>query len=94
MQNYNQSSLVVFDIDDFSADEESNAMNYLIELKALLPQFKVTLFTILGRWLDLDMLKQIARFDWIELCAHGYEHFENDEVLKWDKKHWYDVIIY
>jgi hypothetical protein len=85
-------STVIFDLDDFSIDSDGNAMNHLIEMKAIYPNFKVTLFTILGRWMDLDILKQIAKFDWIELAAHGYEHFTNGEVLEWDKKRWYDVL--
>jgi len=92
INNFNKTSMVVFNLDDFAVDEESNAMNYLLELKALCPDFKVTLFTILGRWLDLEMLKQIAKFDWIELAAHGFEHFENEEVLHWDKRTWYHIL--
>lgn len=82
----------MLDLDDFSVDEESNALNYLIELKALCPNFKVTLFTILGRWGDLEMLKQIAGFKWIEFAAHGFEHFENEEVLRWSKRDWYHIV--
>src|SRR3990167_615254 len=92
INNFNKTSLVIFDLDDMAADEESNALNYLIELKALCPDFKVTLFTILGRWLDLEMLKQIAKFEWIQLAAHGFEHFENEEVLHWDKRTWYHIL--
>jgi hypothetical protein len=92
MNFYQDSTTVVFDADDFAVDEESNALNYFIEMKALYPKFKVTLFTILGRWLDLEILKQVSKFDWIEFAAHGYEHFENDEVLHWDKNTWYEML--
>jgi len=83
---------VIFDLDDAAVDSESNAMSHLIEMKAMYPNFKVSLFTILGRWLDLEILKQISKFDWIELLAHGYEHFTNDEVMEWNKKKWYDIL--
>jgi len=85
-------NMVVFDLDDMAIDAESNAISQLIELRAMFPHFKVTLFTILGRWMDLEVLKQLATFDWIEFAAHGYEHFSNDEVLEWDKKKWYDIL--
>jgi len=85
-------STVIFDLDDFAIDSESNAMNTLIDMKAIYPNFKVTLFTILGRWMDLEILKTIAKFDWIELAAHGYDHFMNGEVLDWDKHRWYEVL--
>ena len=90
--NFDNYGTIILDLDDFAPDEESNALNYLIEFKTLYPKFKVTLFTIIGRWMDLEILKQISKFDWIELAAHGFEHFENDEVLKWDKGDWYKYL--
>ena len=82
---------IVFDADDFAPDWESNALSWFIDLKSRCPQFKVTLFTILGRW-KLDVLKMFSSFDWIQLAAHGWTHMKNDEVLEWDKKKWFEVI--
>lgn len=83
---------VVFDLDDFAVDHESNCVNYLMEMKTKYPKFRVTLFTILGRWPDLNVLKTLSHFDYIEFAAHGWEHLRNDEVLEWDKKRWFDVL--
>lgn len=82
---------VTLDLDDFAQDTESNAMNWLIHLKNKNKDFKVTLFTILGRW-RREALREIAQFDWIQLAAHGYKHFTNDEAYNWDKKQWYSVL--
>jgi hypothetical protein len=82
---------VVVDFDDFAPDQESNAMNWFIELKHKYPNFRVTLFTILGRW-RFDLLKQVTNFDWIELAAHGYYHAKNGEVLEWNQANWFDRI--
>ena len=83
---------VVLDLDDLASDSESNAMDILFELKDRYPKFKVTLFTILGRWRNKELLKQIGKIKWVELAAHGYTHMTNAEVADWDKKKWYDVI--
>lgn len=88
----NGNTNVIFDLDDFAADHESNCFNQLIDLKTAYPNFKVSLFTILGRWPNLEILEKLAEFEWIELCAHGYEHFQNDEVYDWDVKQWVEIL--
>jgi hypothetical protein len=82
---------VVLDLDDFSPDRESNCLDWLFELKKKHRNFKVTLFTILGRW-NVDLLRDVARMDWIELAAHGYKHINNDEAFEWTKQEWYDML--
>jgi len=84
-------NLVIFDSDDFAPDIESNGLSWFFGLKAKHPNFKVTLFTILGRW-DKKMLDIVRHIDWIELAAHGHTHLTNDEVVFWTKRRWYDVI--
>lgn len=83
---------IILDLDDWANDSESNALDILFELKDRYPRFKVTLFTIIGRWQNKSLLKQIAGLDWIQLAAHGYNHITNDEVIGWDRKKWFDVI--
>jgi hypothetical protein len=82
---------VIFDLDDFAPDKESNALNWFFHLKAQNKNFKVTLFTILGRW-DIELLKDVAHIDWIELAGHGFMHASNDEAFNWTKKEWYDIL--
>ena len=84
--------MVILDLDDFAADQESNALDWLVSLKYQFPKFKVTLFTILGRW-NLSLLKKIkSEFDWIELAAHGWLHQTNDEVMGWTQAQWYHTL--
>lgn len=82
---------VVLDLDDFAPDRKSNALDWLFSLKSMNKNFKVTLFTILGRW-DINLLKDIAHIDWIELAAHGFMHSSNDESFNWTKKQWFDFL--
>jgi hypothetical protein len=82
---------VIFDLDDGTPTWEENGLNWMIDFKTRFPKFNVTIFTILGRW-NKKVLKLLKGFDFIQLGAHGYTHLNNDEVLNWDKKRWYDVI--
>jgi len=82
----------IVDLDDFAPDAESNALDILVQCKHRYKDFKATLFVILGRWKNRQVLEDIAKFDWIEMAAHGYLHLNNEEVYDWDRKKWYDVI--
>lgn len=84
--------MIIFDLDDYYSERKNNAMDWLVEFKELYPDFKVTLFTILGRWKSLKLLSQIKSLDWIDLAAHGYYHEINTEVLGWSKQKWFEVI--
>ncbi len=84
--------MVIFDADDFAQSQQENALNWFVAFKHKYPKFKVTLFTILGRW-NIEILKKIKEsFEWIELAAHGWEHLTNDEAFKWNKQRWYHVL--
>lgn len=86
--------MILFDLDDF-APEKQNGFDYLIYLKSRYPIFKVTLFTILGKWKSensMNLLRSISKFDWINLAAHGFYHNSNDEVLSWTKEDWFSTI--
>lgn len=87
--NNNFALKVIADFDDFAPDQESNALNWLFEFRNKYPDFKVTLFTILGRW-NLDLLEYVAKLPWVELAAHGYKHAKNGEVLEWNQAEWFD----
>jgi len=89
--NLKGQTMVIMNLDDFCADPESNALNWIFGLKAIYPNFKVTLFTILGRW-DVRLLRLVKTFTWIELAAHGWKHQTNDETLKWTKRDWYHAL--
>lgn len=84
-------TFVIFDLDDAAPDQESNAMNWLIDFKSQFPHFKVTLFTILGRW-KLPILKKLSTFHWIQFAAHGYTHFQNSESFDWTEEEWHDAL--
>lgn len=80
---------MVFDFDDFGASHKISDMcqshdcrDKLDELKAINPDFKVTLFTIpyemtldLARWATLNAA-------WVELAIHGFDHSSNYECEK------------
>lgn len=82
--------MIVFNLDDLKPSREENALDWLVDFKDRYPDFKVTLFTILGRWSDIKMLEAIKGFEFIELAAHGYYHSTNDEVQKWTEEQWVD----
>lgn len=91
--NYSPLTTVILDLDDCASDAESNALNWMVDLKMRFPDFRATLFTIIGRWKDKEMLKKMKEFlPWIDLAAHGFEHMTNDEVLIWDRKRWKEIL--
>lgn len=88
---YYEKKMIVFDLDDFMTDGENNCMDRLLQMKEKYPKLKVTLFTILGRS-DSGVIKDLQKYKWIEFAAHGYYHYLNDEVLKWDSYEWENII--
>ncbi len=85
--------MILLNLDDFAPSQEENALNYLVEFKDKYPDFKVTLFTIYGKW-RRDMLKglRICFADWLDLAAHGFTHYSNDECEKWSLEQWHRII--
>lgn len=60
------------DADDFH--EKNTDMEYLAKIKESLPNFKITLFTIVGLC-SADFIKKIKdEYDWIDLVPHGWLH--------------------
>jgi hypothetical protein len=92
ISNYEKKMKIIVDYDDFFAERKNNSMDWLIELKDRYPNFVVTLFTIWGRWHNKKILYDLNQFDWIEFAAHGYYHYTNDEVVKWNKQRWFEAM--
>ncbi len=72
---------MVWDWDDHH--ESNNAMPWMIQLKALRPDFKATLFSVPGRGSDVFWR---SHPDWIELAPHGAMHNDPYECLEWSHK--------
>lgn len=76
----------VFDSDDFGCNHAISEMtqshdcrDVLVELKAINPDFKATLFAIPGEMTaELSAWAQMNK-DWIELAVHGFFHQSNYE---------------
>ena len=77
--------MIIFDLDDFSSEPKCNVLSRLLELKQILPKLKVTLFTIPMK-ISIALLQEVQKYDWIQLAVHGYNHDDNYEFAKLDKK--------
>lgn len=72
---------VWLDFDDFS--ESNNRLDWLWMLKKEFPNFKVNLFTIPDDC-SVSFLDYIQSLEWIQLCVHGKNHVNNEEIdLNW-----------
>jgi len=67
------------DFDDFS--EYNNRLDWLWMLAHEFPYFKVNLFAIPTQC-SRKFIEYIRTLKWINLCVHGYEHKNNEEVTK------------
>ena len=70
---------VVFDVDDFC--DQHDCLSSLDQLKEHYPNFRCTLFTILGTT-SPRLLRAARRRPWIELAAHGVTHTPNEELKR------------
>lgn len=86
------SNYLVVDFDDFGIDnvisdqcQSRDCRKELLELKAVNPAFKVTLFTIPANT-TLGLLEWAAENQsWVELGVHGWAHTSNYECEDWSK---------
>jgi hypothetical protein len=62
---------IVVDFDDFC--DESNRLDLLFRIKAKVPNFKCTLFTI-PVYTSLTFAEQVSKLGWLELAFHGDFH--------------------
>lgn len=75
--------IYIVDADDFC--EDNNSLDVLWNIKGNNPNFKITLFTIIGRC-SLRFLGTIKNIDWINMVPHGLLHDTNRECEHWDYK--------
>jgi len=73
----------IVDIDDFFNGCENQRL--LFSLKARLPQFKATLFTIPGRC-SREFIEQMQAIDWLDLVPHGWFHSTPRECASWTEQ--------
>lgn len=67
---------IILDFDDFY--DEADILPDLRNLKEVLPNLKVNLFTIFGK-ISPELLKEAQGIDWIQLIPHGWNHDTNYE---------------
>lgn len=73
---------IILDLDDFF--ESNNRLDLLFQLKAQIPNFKVTLFTVPGLC-SKEFCQEVAKLDWVQLALHGDIHSEK-ECKNWTKE--------
>lgn len=83
------SSEYIIDADDFS--EDNQGWEFITKIKKAIPNFKITLFTIVGRC-SLDFIKEIKEYDWIDMVPHGWMHDNPLECLRWNYKKSYNYL--
>jgi len=77
--------VILCDLDDFCEDTRSLAdLRRLDELRAVIPTFKATLFTIGGRCSKGFIADIKASRPWLDLVAHGWTHQTNRECEQWN----------
>lgn len=77
--------MIICDLDDFCEDTRSLAdLRRLDELRAAIPTFKATLFTIGGRCTKGFIADVKATRPWLDLVPHGWMHHTNRECEQWD----------
>lgn len=67
------------DFDDFC--EKNNRLDWLWMLHKEFPHFKVNLFTIPSQSNGF-FLGYIKSLDWVQVCVHGFNHENNEDVSK------------
>lgn len=76
--------MTICDLDDFCEDTRSLAdLRRLDELRAVIPTFKATLFTIGGRCTKGFIADIKASRPWLDLVPHGWTHHTNRECEQW-----------
>ena len=74
----------IFELDDFRTRKPQ--IKALFRLKKRYPNFKATLFTLLGLSLERELAK-LASLDWVELALHGWDHFSELSWGYWEARH-------
>ncbi len=77
--------MILADFDDLAEDARSLAdLRRLDELRAVIPKFKATLFTIGGRCTGRFIADIKASRPWLDLVPHGWMHQTNRECQEWN----------
>lgn len=71
---------LVVDLDDFC--DEYAPLDLLEKIKAKIPQFRITLFTIPARTTKA-LMETMLDLDWVDLVPHGWMHETNHECAHW-----------
>lgn len=71
----------IVDADDFC--QKNHQLDILFEIKDSNPDFKITLFSIIGLndWSFLEYIQN--NYDWIDICPHGLYHPSPRECQFW-----------
>jgi len=72
--------MYIIDVDDFH--EDNQGMKYLKAFKNKFSNFKVNLFTIIGKC-SPEFIKEIKDIDWIDMIPHGWMHDTSRECEDW-----------
>ncbi len=69
--------IVYLEFDDFG--ETNHRLDWLWQLHKAFPKFKVNLFTIPSDFHG-NFCAYVKSLDWIQICVHGFNHTNNEEV--------------
>jgi hypothetical protein len=72
--------MYIVDADDFC--ESNTEMDVLLKIKEVVPEFKITLFTIVGLCSG-RFFAEMSQLDWIDLVPHGLYHPHPRECENW-----------
>jgi len=71
---------MIVDFDDFC--EENNRLDLLFYIKSKIPNFKASLFTIIGKC-SPSFLEAVKEISWLKMYPHGWEHPTSRECEAW-----------
>ncbi|MCK4500368.1 hypothetical protein KAU11_07715 [Candidatus Babeliales bacterium] len=75
-----QGNTFIVDADDFC--EGNSGFETLRSIKHQVPDFKISLFTIVGKC-SIEFLEKMSELDWIRLYPHGLYHKTSRECENW-----------
>ena len=75
-----QGNTFIVDADDFC--EGNSGFETLQSIKHQVPDFKISLFTIVGKC-SIEFLDEMSSLDWIQLYPHGLYHKTSRECENW-----------
>ena len=76
----NAETIILCDADDFC--EGNDGMDVLNRIKEKNKDFKITLFTIVGRC-SKEWIEKMKKIDWVDMIPHGWLHPDPREAQNW-----------